>query len=364
MPSFRESNQATSAQLGGALEEGKAVRLELEWVEDREAVASGEMAAGEYLVTFLITPADDYYDLEAAQSNFPAHHTTVLPGSAHVAVVVRDAADGRMVQELAVRATLHADDGTGETSTLLPYSWHPVLNRYGRNVVLPSSPFTLSVHIAMPSYDRSDRVNGDRFHGDVVARFEHVAVVPDSLAVASQRLARGDSRGALMLAQSEGGAVDRPLAGALRDPDASGAQVRAGEYGVAVVVDHARGHWEDDGGTLSFISPDNDAKPVMHVGVMIRDAVSGRLIPGLLHVRATVINSHGKVVGTYPLEFLWHPWMSHYGSNVPVPGVGRYTIRVRADAPAFRRYGSGALKQFNKPIDAYVRGVRFVTAER
>ncbi|MEO8946269.1 MAG: hypothetical protein ABI338_07200 [Gemmatimonadaceae bacterium] len=363
MPSFRESDEATSAQLGGALEEGKAVRLELEWVEAREAVSSGEMAAGEYLVTYLITPADDYYDLEAARSNFPAHHTTVLPGSAHVAVVVRDAADGRMVQGLVIHATLHAEDENGETSALLPYGWHPVLNRYGKNIVLPPSPFTLSVHIAMPSYSRSDRVNGDRFGRDVIARFEHVTVLPDSLAAASQRLAWGDSRDALTLAQSEGAAVDRPLAGLLRDPDASGAQVRAGEYRIAVVVDHARGDWEDHGGTLSFISPDSDAKPIMHMGVLVRDAVSGRLIPGL-RVRATIINSRRKVIGTYPLDFTWHPWVSHYGVNVPVPGVGRYTIRVRADAPVFRRYGSGALKQFNKPIDVDVRGVRFVTAER
>src|SRR5665213_3222766 len=111
MPPFRESDEATSVQLGRALEEGKAARDELEWVKREEAVASGDVAAGEYLVTYLITPADDYYDLEAAQSNLPAHHTTVLPGSAHVAVVVRDAADGRIVQGLNVRATLHSEHG-------------------------------------------------------------------------------------------------------------------------------------------------------------------------------------------------------------------------------------------------------------
>ena len=367
MPPFRESEEATSAQLGRALDEGKAVRREVEWVEDHESVASGEMAAGEYLVTYLVTPVDDYYDLEAAQSNFPAHHTTVMPGSAHVAVVVRDAADGRIVQGLTVHATLRSEgpsqDPGEEKSADLPYGWHPVLNRYGENIVLPSSPFTLSVRIAMPKYRRHDHTNGDRFDRDVLARFEHVTVSSDSLAAASQHLARGESREAMELAASEGSALDLPLAGMLRDPDASGSQIRSGDYKVSVVVQRARGDWEDRDGKLMFISPDSDIGPIAHMDVLVRDAASGRLVPGL-SVRATILDSRKRAIDTYSMPFMWHPWMSHYGLNVPVPGNGRYTVRVRAEAPGFRRYGSSALKKFNKAIDAEVRGVRFVTAEK
>ena len=371
MPPFRESEEATSAQLGHALDEGKAVRRELEWVEDHESVASGETAAGEYLVSYLVTPVDDYYDLEAAQSNLPAHHTTVIPGSAHVAIVVRDAADGRIVQGLTVRATLRSDsvsDSTSgsvreEKSADLPYGWHPVLNRYGENIVLPPSPFTLSVHIAMPRYRRHDHINGDRFGGAVFVRFENVVVASDSLAATSQHLALGESREALELATSEGNAIDRPLADLMRNPDASGSQVRSGAYRIAVVVQRARGDWEVRDGKLIFIEPDSAIGPIAHMDVIVRDAASGRLVPRL-SVRATILDSRRRVIDTYTMPFMWHPWMSHYGLNVPVPGKGRYTVRVRAEAPAFRRYGSLALGKFNKAIDADVRGVRFVTAEK
>ncbi|HEY8309809.1 MAG TPA: hypothetical protein VIG47_04600, partial [Gemmatimonadaceae bacterium] len=280
-PPFLESDDADAAQLGAALDEGKAVRSELEWVEREEAVASGDVAAGEYLVAYVITPADDYYDLEAAQSNLPAHHTTVSPGSAHVAVVVRDAADGRMVYGLTVRATLRAEKGNVKRSITLPFGWHPILNRYGENVTLPDGPFTLSVHVSMPSYRRHDSRNGDRFTRDVIARFTNVIVPVDSLATMSQRMARGDSRAAITLASHEGDAVDKEIAGALHGGDESGAETRKGDYKVAVVTQPVRGYWQVEHGTLSYMPADTSMGPSAHLDVSIRDAATGRLIPDI-----------------------------------------------------------------------------------
>lgn len=363
-PPFLESDEANAAQLGAALDEGKAVRGELEWVEREEAAASGDVAAGEYVVTYLITPADDYYDLEAAQSNLPAHHTTVSPGSAHVAVVIRDAADGRMVDGLNVRVTLRSENSDVRQSATLPFGWHPILNRYGENMALPIGPFTLSVRVAMPTYRRHDRRNGERFKRDVIARFTHVSISADSLAAASQRLARGDSREAINLASREGSMVDRPLAEELRSTGVSGSETRKGDYKVAVVVQRqAQGYWNVQDGKLSYIAPDTSVGPTAHIDVSIRDAATGRLVPAL-NVDATILNSRRKEIDTYAMPFMWHPWMNHYGLNVAVPGNGRYAIRVRADAPAFRRYGSTALRKFNKPVDVEVRGVRFAAVEK
>jgi hypothetical protein len=95
------------------------------------------------------------------------------------------------------------------------------------------------VYISMPTYGRHDQVNGDRFTGKVMARFAHVVVSPDSLAVASERLARGESRQTVGLAREEGDAIDGPLSGMLRSADVSGSQVRSGDYKVAVVVQAA-----------------------------------------------------------------------------------------------------------------------------
>lgn len=363
MPPFHPSDEATTAQLERALDEGKAVRHELEWVEREEAAASGEMAAGEYLVTYLITPADDYYDFEAAAAELPAHHTTVLPGSAHVAVVVRDAADGRMVQGLHVRATLRSEIGNGQQSAALPFGWHPILNRYGENMVLPNGPFTLTVHISMPVYRRHDSVNGNRFTSDVIAKFASVVVSKDSLASAAQRLARGDQRKAIELARQEGIAVERSLTGILREANVSGSQRRSGDYNVAVVVQNPRGSWEQRNGKLIYARPDSDIGPISHIEVSIRDATTGRLLPGL-NVHASIVDSRKRAINTYPMPFMWHPWMNHYGLDVAVPGKETYTIRVRADAPSFRRYGGTALRKFNRAIDVEMRGVRFATVER
>ena len=362
-PPFRETDEATAAQLGRALDEGKAVSGELGWVEREEAASSGSVSAGEYLVTYLITPSDDYYDLEVATSDHPAHHTTVLPGSAHVAVVVRDAADGRIVQGLNVHATLRSESSSERRTVELPYGWHPILNRYGENVVLPASPFTLRVRIGMPSYSRHDSTNGNRFTGDVLARFAGISVSDDSLATASQRLARGESREATALARREGTAMDRPLRDLARRTDVSGSQIRSGDYEVAVVVQRARGYWEARDGKLRYRRADNNVGPIAHIDVSIRDATTGRFLPDL-KVRATVLNSRNKEIDTYVLPFMWHPWMNHYGLDVAEPGPGRYAIRVRAEPPAFRRYGSTALRKFNQPINVLVRGLQFAAAVR
>jgi hypothetical protein len=360
MPPFESSDESTPAELGHALDQGKAIRREIEWVEREEAVASGEMAAGEYLVTYLITPADDYYDFEGVDAKLPAHHTTVLPGSAHVAVVVRDAADGRMVQGLDVRASLVSSTTGDAVNAILPFGWHPILNRYGENMILPRAAFTLTVHIARPTYPRHGGVNGDRFIRDVTARFADVSVSRDSLAGAAQRAARGDGHMALTLSRQEGTAVASSLDDAMRNTKIKGYQRRSGEYNVTVIVRQARGFWEMQNGTLAYSNQDS-TDSVDHIDVSIRDVATGRFVPGL-NVRATITDSRKHQIDTFALPFMWHPWMNHYGLNVVVPGTGRYTIRVRADPPTFRRYGADALKKFNRAVDVEVRGVRLVSS--
>ncbi len=359
-PPFMVSDEATAPQLGRALDDGKAVRAELESVEREEGAASGDLAAGEYIVSYVITPADDYYDLEAARSNSPAHHTTVQPGSAHVGVVVRDAADGRLVQSLSVRATLRGEGAGGlmSRSAMLPYGWHPVLNRYGENMILPNGPFTLDVRISMPAYRRSDRVNGERYAGDVIAKFMHVRVNSDSLATVSRRLAAGETRESIRLASREGATVSAQLSAEDRSAKASVAEARTGDYLVAVSSQPAHGYWDVSGRKLRYFGVDTSVGPIAHLSVVIRDAATGRFVPGL-RVRATLRDSRRREIDTYAMPYMWHPWLNQYGLNVPRPGSGRYSVRVQADAPDFRRYGSSALRKFNRAIDVDVRGVSF-----
>lgn len=352
------SDEASLSQLERASEEGAALGDELKWVEREEGAVAETVAAGEYLVTCLITPADDFYDLEAAQYSSPAHHTTVEPGSAHVGVVVRDAADGRAVPGLDVRATLRASSGGPTRTARLPFGWHPVLNRYGDNMRLPNGAFTIEVRIASPAYARHDSVNGQRYTRTVAANCGSVVVNPDSLAAASQRLARGDTPVAQSLASREGEILGRQITQGMKAAESRGVQVSSGDYRVAVTVQPARGYWKGADHTVSYVKADTSTGRVAHVDVTIRDAASGRFIPDL-SVRAKLTNSRGKELGTYAMPFMWHPWSSHYGLDIVVPEPGRYSIHIRADAPAFRRYGSSALKKFNRPLDVVVRGVSF-----
>ena len=357
---FEPSEIATAAQLKRSLDAGESIQRELEWVEREESVASGDVAAGEYLVTYLITPADDYYDLEAGVDTLPAHHTTVAPGSAHVSVVIRDAADGRTVQGLDVHATIGAAITGAHVGTRLPFGWHPILNRYGENMVMPESPFTLTVRIGMPTYQREDSVNGNRFRKEVTAIFTGVTVSTDSLAGAAQRLARGNRRDAIDLSRAEGKATESSIAAVLRERPASGLQRQSGDYSVAVLIGPAQGAWALQKGELSYFPADNGIGSVNHVEISIRDAATGRTVPDL-NVRAKIVDSRKKEIDTYVMPFVWSPRSDAYGLNVAVPGNGRYTIQVRAGVPGFRKYGSSAIRQFKRPVNIDFRGLRFVT---
>lgn len=357
---FEPSEIATAAQLKRSLDEGESIQRELEWVEREESVASGEVEAGEYVVTYLISPADDYYDLEAAADTLPAHHTTVTPGSAHVSVVIRDAADGRTVNGLDVHATLGAAMPGAQTRAKLPFGWHPILNRYGENMVLPESPFTLTIRIGMPTYQREDSVNGNRFRTEVTARFDGISVSSDSLAGAAQRLARGDRSDAIKLSRAEGKAVGSSIASVLRERPVNSLQRQSGDYTVAVLIGPAQGAWAPQNSRLSYLPADESVGPINNIEVSIRDAATGRVLPDL-NVRATIIDSRKKEIDTYVMPFVWSPRMDGYRLNVAVPGSGRYTIQVRAATPAFRRYGSSAVRQFKRPVSVEFRGLRFVT---
>lgn len=146
---------------------------------------------------------------------------------------------------------------------------------------------------------------------------------------------------------------------ALRRDPANGLQRQSGGYTVTVLLRRAQGVWISRDDKLVYKPPNNSVGPVNHMEISIRDVTTGRLVPDL-NVRATILKSRRKEIDTYAAPFMWHPWMNHYGLNVAVPGKGSYIIRVRADAPSFRRYGSSALTKFNRPVDVELRGLHFV----
>src|SRR5665213_3816091 len=222
------------------------------------------------------------------------------------------------------------------------------------------SPFTLTIRIGTPTYQREDSVSGDRFRKDVTARFDDVSVSSDSLAGAAQRLARGSRSDAIELSRAEGKAIGSSIAAVLRERPSNGLQRQSGDYTVAVLIGPPQGVWALQTGGLAYLPADGSIGPVNNIGISIRDAATGRVIPDL-NVRATIIDSRKKEIDTYVMPFVWSPRVDAYGLNVAVPSSGRYTVQVQAATPAFRKYGSSAVRQFKRPVSVEFRGLRFVT---
>ena len=355
MSPFTESDEATAQQLERARDVGIVMNDELHWVREHDAAASAEMTAGDYRIAYVITAAEGYYDSTSAWHEPAA-------GSAHVAAVVRDAADGREVPGLTVRATITPAGGTA-SSMALPYGWHRALNRYGENVALPTGPFTLRIDVAPPTYWRHDPTNGDRFTDTVTAEFTNVSVSASALARANAAVSDASLDSArAALARREGEALERPLLEMFSSVAVNGEQTRVGDYLVVVAVERAEGYWMPMGKDVGYnIVESQSAAHNAHVEVGVRDANTGRFLPGL-DLRATVLRG-GREVGTKHEPFMWHPWIHHYGENWRVPGTGRYAVRVHAAPPPFRRYGRAATF-FTAPLDLTVDGLRFVTGQK
>ncbi len=378
LPPFEQSDEATAEELERARDQGNAVRQELEWVRAHEAVASAEMAAGEYRVAYTVTPALPYAEPDAG-GRLVRHDPA--PGEVHLGVVVRDAADGRVVPGLAVRATLLDASGRTLDARALAFGWYPLLNRYGDNLRWPGlgagsagggdpGAVTVRVEIAPPTYWRHDPSNGDRFADSVTAEFTNVTVRPAALARAAQAAASPASDTArLTLAANEGAALARSLNEMANNVAVSGGSVRAGEYLPYIAFERSEGYWvphgtNREGVNLRYtIEADESAARNAHLEIGVRDSLTGRFMPGL-HVRGTVLDAAGRTVGTYEPPFMWHSWIHHYGMNFRVAHSGAYSVRIHADPPPYRRYGPGAERLFAGPVDATIDHLKIVTGQK
>lgn len=372
LPPFEASDEATAEQLERARDQGNAVRAELEWVRAHDAAASAEMAVGEYRVAFAVTPALPYAEPDAGGRL--VHHEPAS-GEVHLGVAVRDAADGRLVPDLAVRATLVDARGQTLDRRALPFGYYPVLHRYGDNLRWPAAgPLTVRVEIAPPAYWRHDPSNGDRFRDSTTVEFTDVAVAPAALARVTRPPAPGgaadwaDSAG-LALALGEGAALGRALNEMANNVAVSGATTRTHDYLAYVAFERSEGYWEPHGhthdglGLRYTIEADESAARNAHLEIGMRDTLTGRFLPGM-RPRATVLDAGGRVVGTYAPPFMWHPWIHHFGMNLRVPRSGQYTVRVHADAPRYRRYGRLADGMFAAPLDVELRDLKIVTGQK
>lgn len=315
------SNEVSAEQLQIAREQGMAVDAALRYTLGQVPGAE----AGEYLVGYFLSVPTGYYQLDGGGLgwNEPS-------GSAHLAVVVRDGYDGRIVPEATVRVRAQDRSGREILSQELPFGWHPVLDRYADNVELPAGTYTLRVEIDPPRLRRHDPINGDRYHGPTAAVFENVVVPADLPAEATDETA-------LWYGRAQGDALERSLHAMINGEAMDGAETTLDSVRLAYAVEYAESYWVFDGDKLvyDFRAKSTSAKNA-HVEVATRDALTGRFLPGVT-VTTTFLRGDRVVEQVQP-GLMWHPWLYHYGMNVRVPGSHAYRLRVQVEPPPYRRW--------------------------
>lgn len=153
------------------------------------------------------------------------------------------------------------------------------------------------------------------------------------------------TRDQLKIARAQGDAYGRALEAMNQE---SGAQMqRVNDYEIAVVAENAEGMYQPSDGRLRWENPTTEN---VHIEVAVRDASDGRFIPGL-PVHVTVYAPNGEKIGTHQHEFLWHPWLYHYGRNWSVPAEGDYRIHVRIEPPLFMRHDRKNGDRYTQPAE-------------
>ena len=114
----------------------------------------------------------------------------------------------------------------------------------------------------------------------------------------------------------------------------TGGEKKAGNYIIGYAIENAEGMYELMDGRLEWQEPGENN---CHIEISVRDGADHRFIPGL-KVTVTLKDMSGKEIGSHVQEFLWHPWLYHYGRNWQVPRDGLYNMRVHIEAPKFMRH--------------------------
>lgn len=163
----------------------------------------------------------------------------------------------------------------------------------------------------------------------------------------------------LALARKQGDAFAAALQEMTRN-EAHGRSRVAGDYLVAVAVEDAEGLYAMENGDLQWHEPSQETA---HIEVVVCDAADGRFLPGL-DVEVSVRRDSGEFVGTANHDFLWHPWLYHYGRNWQVDGEGDYTITVRFAAPRFMRHDKKNGRRFAEGAEVTFEGIHISPGQK
>lgn len=166
---YGKSDESSITEIGLAKVEGAAYGAAVEYLTRMEASDFGETTAGDYIIAYSFEDAEGMYHAHKGKLEWrnPSEE------NCHMEIVVRNAADGRFIPCLSVKATLSERGGPVIGTHEIPFLWHPWIYHYGRNWTVPhDGDYHLKVHVDAPTFSRHDKRNGDRFREPVDVEFD------------------------------------------------------------------------------------------------------------------------------------------------------------------------------------------------
>ncbi len=171
---------------------------------------------------------------------------------------------------------------------------------------------------------------------------------------------RTATREQLRLALDQGEAYQHSLESMVAKVADDGQEQRIQDYIVTYVLEPAEGVYELIDEEWHWREP-QDENIYLHISV--RDASDQRFIPGLC-IYATLSDSAGNIIGIRRQPFVWHPWLYHYGGNWQVPRDGTYTLKVRIEAPTFRRRDKSCGRRYQETLEIDFHQVKIDTGHK
>lgn len=173
MAEKQETGEVSEQQLVLARNEGDAYRAALEAMID-SAHTGGMQEVQDVVIGFAQDVAKGVYVINAERD---LNWQEPDDANCHLLVAVMDTADNRFIPYLDVQATFHDEDDTAYGPYDLPFTWHPGLYHYGRNVRLPGDgTYDIRIRVDAPSFERLDRTNGSRYIRPAAAVFENTTI--------------------------------------------------------------------------------------------------------------------------------------------------------------------------------------------
>jgi hypothetical protein len=163
----------------------------------------------------------------------------------------------------------------------------------------------------------------------------------------------------LRMASAEGKAYAKSLDYMATKVADNGAEKPAGDYIIGIAQERAEGMYHMMDGKLVWHEAGNTN---CHLEVSVRDAADERFVP-YLTVRATLTPRGGKPMRPVTVPFVWHPGLYHYGTNLKVPGDGRYTILIEIAPPDFMRHDKTNGRRYAKPVSVTFRNFEIKTGK-